>query len=48
MQTSPASPNFEAMFAGVPSMLEKCVRGAATPAEAVQQLEDDFKMLLEN
>jgi multiple sugar transport system substrate-binding protein len=45
MQTSPASPNFEAMFAGVPIMLEKSIRGVATPAEAIRQFEDDFRSL---
>jgi multiple sugar transport system substrate-binding protein len=45
MQTSPASRNFEAMFANFPVMLEKCVRGVATPAQAIQELENDLKEL---
>jgi multiple sugar transport system substrate-binding protein len=42
MQTSPASPNFEVMFSGVPTMLEKVVRGAATPDQAIKDLEKTF------
>jgi multiple sugar transport system substrate-binding protein len=46
MQTSPASPHFEAMFSGVAAMAEKCMRGAATPAEAIRQLENDIAVLI--
>ncbi|MDR1420342.1 MAG: sugar ABC transporter substrate-binding protein [Treponema sp.] len=45
MQTSPASPYFEAMFSGIASMEEKCIRGAATPAEAIRQLEGELTAL---
>jgi len=39
MQTSPASPNFEVMFSGLPVMMESVVREVATPAEAIAELE---------
>ncbi len=44
MQTSPASPNFEAMFSGLATLFETVVREAASPADAIAELEQTMSL----
>jgi multiple sugar transport system substrate-binding protein len=44
-QSTPASLHFEGLQAGIPVMLEKVLRGLATPAQAVRQLEADINSM---
>lgn len=47
MQCSPASKYFQGMWDGVRTMLESLARGAATPEEAIAELETKLAMLAE-
>ena len=47
MQCSPSSKYFQGMWDGVRTMLESLARGAATPEEAIAELETKLAVLAE-